>query len=138
MTNQNRIFDAQLCQRCVQQTRLDFDVDVAVIRPVAVTVTGAIESNGAVMRRERAVEFRPVLTGTGIAVNQDDRTAGAFDYEVQARVFDSDEFRNRLRMMVTNAGSKVSLFEWAGDSHKLKAPSLTVGLLTHGRCAAPG
>ena len=75
MTNQNRPFDVELIERCTEELRLDFDGDVAVIRPVAVAVARTIERNRLITCRERAVQPGSILTGAGIAVNQNHRTA---------------------------------------------------------------
>src|SRR5207237_1412853 len=112
MTNQNRTLDPKLVERGIEHFRLYFHGNVSVIRPVAVTVTGAIESNALITSRERAVKFCPVLTRPGIAVNQDYRSAGTSDHEMQACAIDRDELRRGLRIVVRNASGDVTFFEW--------------------------
>ena len=56
-------------------------------------------------------------------MNQNNGAARAFDHKVQARVVNGDEFRKRLRMIMSNAGSDVSLLESAGDAHKVEEKS---------------
>jgi hypothetical protein len=87
------------------------------IRPVTVAMTGTIEGKRAIMRRYRAVESRPILTRARITVNQDDRTTGSFDYEMQTRAVDSDKFRVGLRIMMSDARSDIPLLESSGYLH---------------------
>ena len=44
-------------------------------------------------------------------MNQNDRTTGAFDYEMQTRAIDGDEFRVRLRIVMSDARSDIALLE---------------------------
>src|SRR6266496_4506911 len=118
MTDENRTFDTELIERVTQHACLHVYSDVLMMRPLAVTMAGTIESDGLITSRERAVKSDPVFAGTGVTVNQDDGTAGAFDYEVQARTVDGHKFRDGLRMMMRNARADVMLFKWAGDSHQ--------------------
>ena len=50
-------------------------------------------------------------------MNQDDRTTGAFDYEMKTRAVDSHEFRARLRIVVSDARSDIALLESSGYFH---------------------
>ena len=50
-------------------------------------------------------------------MNQDDRTTGAFDYEMQTRAVDRDEFRLSLRIVVSDARSDITLLESSGYIH---------------------
>ena len=117
MTDQYWVFNSQLCKCEVQQAGLNFYRCRFVIWPFAVTVTGTIESDGQRACGDWPIKLGPVLMRTGIAVDQNYRAAGAFHDKMEARVFDGNEFRNSLRMMVRNAGSDVSLFESSGDVH---------------------
>src|SRR2546430_1695155 len=101
----------------MQQAGLNFYRCRFVIWSFAVTVTGTIESNRQRVCGDWPIELGPVLMRTGIAVDQNYWPAGAFHNKMQARVVDSNEFRNCLIMMVRNAGSDVSLFESSGDVH---------------------
>ena len=50
-------------------------------------------------------------------MNQDDWTTGAFDYEMQTRAVDGNEFRARLRIVVSDARSDIALLESSGYFH---------------------
>jgi len=118
MTDQNRTLDPQLIQRSAQQASLDFDSYIAaVIWTIAVAVTRPIKSHRLITRSQRRIESPPILARSGIAMNQNDGAAGAFDYEVKIRAFDVYKFRSCLREIVSNAGRKIRLFESAGDFH---------------------
>jgi hypothetical protein len=80
-----------------------------VIGPVAVSVPRAIEGEPAITRRERTIQPRPILTRTGITMNQDYRTARAFDHKVQSCFVNGNEFRDGLGMLMSNARSDVAL-----------------------------
>src|SRR5712692_6336135 len=84
-------------------------------------MTGAIKCKRLVSLGERAIQPGPVLTRTGIAVNQNDGPAGASDYEVEVCTFDVDESRLGLGMIVRDAGRDVCLLESAGNVHALWA-----------------
>src|SRR5437867_4460048 len=115
MTYQNRSLNTDLIEGRAKQIRLNLDGDVAVIRPIAVSVTWTIESNRLITGGERAIQSGPILTRSGIPVNQDNRTTGALDHEMKVRAFDVDEFRNRSRMIVSDARCYVRLLESAGN-----------------------
>ena len=51
-------------------------------------------------------------------MNQYHRPAGAFDYEVQARAVNLDEFRLSLSIDMSNARRDVGLLESAGNPHR--------------------
>jgi hypothetical protein len=82
-----------------------------------VTVARTIESKSAEARREWPIQTSPILTRTRIAVDQNDGPAGAFDYEMQASIAERYEFGEGLGMIMSNAGSDVSLFESSGYAH---------------------
>jgi len=93
MTDQNWTIYMQLIQRCAEQARLDFDSYIAVvIWTIAVAVTGPIKSHHLVTRSQRRIKSLPILTRSGIAMNQNDRPACAFDYEVKIRALDVYKF----------------------------------------------
>src|SRR2546430_9133243 len=117
MPNHNWHLDMEFLQRGVKHLCLHLNGYVMMIRPVTVAVTGTIEGKRAIARRYWTVESRPVLTRARITMNQDDRTTGAFDYEMQTRAVDSHEFRVRLRIVVSDARSDVALLKSSGYFH---------------------
>ena len=119
MTYQNRLFDIEFFKRLVQYLRLHLDRDGLVIGAIAVTMTRPIESKSAVVRRQRSVHPAPILTRTGVAVNQNDWGAGAFDYKVQTGVVDGNEFRKSLRILMSNARGEITSLESSGNVHPL-------------------
>jgi len=118
MTYQNGTFDAQLVERATQKARLNINGEVApVIGPITVTMTRAIESEGLIICSKRTVQPSPILTRTGIAVDQDDRTAATSNYEVEVTAFEVDEFRLGVGMIVRHARSDVGLLDATGNVH---------------------
>src|SRR5216683_400797 len=97
---------------------LNIDGNVAMVGPVAVPVTRSIEGDGVIARREGRVKSGPVLTRTGIAVNQDHRPPGPFDYEMQACAVYGYKLGFGLGIVMSNAGCDVGLLESASDAHK--------------------
>src|SRR5260370_39586062 len=108
MTHQNRLFDVEFFERGVQHLRLHIDRSGPVIGTVAVAVPRPIESKSAITRCQRSIQPSPILTRTGIAVNQDDRTASAFDDKVQTSFVDRSKFRKGLRILMSNPRSEVA------------------------------
>src|SRR5258706_16215971 len=119
MTYQNRLFDVEFLERGVQHLRLHVNCDGAMIGTVAVAVARPIESESAVTRCQRSVQPSPILTRTGIAMNQNDRTAGAFNYKVQPGLVDSNEFRKGLRIFMSYARSEIALLESSSNVHEI-------------------
>src|SRR6266404_2277737 len=119
MTHQDRLFDVEFLERGVQHLRLYVDGNGAMIGTVAVTVARPIERESAITRCQRSVQPSPILTRTGIAVNQNDRTAGAFDYKVQPGLVDGNEFRKGLRILMSNARSEIAPLESSGNVHEI-------------------
>jgi hypothetical protein len=92
------------------------------IGTVAVAVARAVEGKSAVARCQRPIQPRPILTRTGIAVNQNDGTTGAFDYEMETRVADSNKFGKGLRILMSNARGEIALLESSGNVHDEEFP----------------
>src|SRR6185369_17525052 len=120
MTNQDRLFDVELFQGRVQHFRLHVDGDGTMIRAITMTMTRPIKSEGAVICSQWPVQVGPVLTGTRIAMNQNHRTAGALDYKMQPGIVNRNEFREGLRIIVSNSGGEVSLLESSCNVHALR------------------
>ena len=51
-------------------------------------------------------------------MNQNDGPAGAFDHKVETRFVNGNEFREGLRILMSDAGSDVALLESSGNIHK--------------------
>lgn len=81
------------------------------------TVSRSIESEAAVVRRQRSVYSAPILTRAGIAVNQNDGTARAFDYKVQPGIVDRNKFRESLGILMSNARGEIASLESSGNIH---------------------
>jgi len=110
VAHKNRLFNSQLIQRRAKQLRLDLDSYLAtVIWAIAVTMARAIERHRLITPSQRRVESRPVLTGSGIAVNQHDRPTAAFDYKVKIRAVNVDEFGLCLRIVVRDTRRDIRL-----------------------------
>src|SRR5882724_124591 len=92
MTDQNWALDADLCERVMKQLRLNFDGGLAVLWSLAPAVTGTIESDDFMTRRQRRELCHPILRGTGVTVNKNDGAAGALNYVVQTRAIYGYEF----------------------------------------------
>ena len=76
----------------MEQTGLDFNRGVAVFWSLAATVTGTIESDDSMTRRQRCKDRQPILRRSGVAVNQHDRAANALGDVVQSRPIYRCEF----------------------------------------------
>ena len=55
-------------------------------------------------------------------MNQDDRTTGAFDYEMQTRAVDGDKSRVGLGIVMSDARSDIPLLESSGYIHDWCSP----------------
>src|SRR6266550_7582779 len=122
MPDQDWLFDVEFFESCVQHLRLHVDCNGMVIGTIAVAVARAVEGKSAVARCQRPIQPRPILTRTGIAVNQDYGATRAFDYEMQTRVADSNKFGKGLRILMSNARSEIALLESSGYVHHEKFP----------------
>ena len=91
MTDNNRALDMELLERVVEQTRLNFDGHVNMLRPLAATVARTIKRHRLITRSQRRVESRPILTRAWISMDENDGLARALDDEVKIRAVNLDE-----------------------------------------------
>jgi hypothetical protein len=83
------------------------------------TMSRSIESEAAVVRRQRSVYSAPILTRAGITVNQNDGTARAFDYKVQPGIVDGNKFRECFGILMSYTRGEVASLESSGNIHPL-------------------
>ena len=97
--------------------RLDFHGDRPVVRPVTVTMAGTIKAQGAITAGNRTIKSRPVLTRSGITMNQHHRTSLTFDDEMEICSVYIYKAGLCPGVVMGDPGGKVTTLKFVGNAH---------------------
>ena len=124
MAHQDWPFNRKFRQCRVQHLSLHFHRDGPMIGAFAVTVAGTIKSDSAISARDRSIKPRPIVTRSGIAMNQHDRPSFALHHKVQVSVVDLHKERIGARMVMGHTPQKPDISPTCND----KAWRIDVGM----------
>src|ERR1043165_9837929 len=117
MANQYGPSDGELTQSVVQHLRLHVDGDWAMIGPLAMTMSRPIKGQHAITQRHRRIEAGPVLTGPGIAMDENYGSTRTSNDEVKISIVNFDENRFGERVIVRHPRRDVLFLKSTGDAH---------------------